>query len=333
MNARELVYKTLEFDRPERVPRQLWASPWASLNYPEELKRINADFPADIGGPKVIYAAPPKRIGQQYRIGTYVDEWGCMFENIQDGVHGEVKEPLIKTWDDAANVRVPVELLSFDKAAVNESCRQSENFIIAGCNPRPFERIQFMRSSENIYMDFYEHPSELKALIKLVHDFNMKELDAWTDTAVDAISFMDDWGAQRALLIAPGMWREFFLPLYKDYISLAHAKGKKAFMHSDGYIIDIIPDLIDAGLDALNSQLFCMGLENLSPFKGRITFWGEIDRQHILPEGPVEVVKKAVRDVKHHLYANGGVIAQCEFGPGAKPEHVYAVFEEWGVAL
>jgi hypothetical protein len=83
------------------------------------------------------------------------------------------------------------------------------------------------------------------------------------------------------------------------------------------------------GLDAINAQLFCMGLEKLKPFKGQITFWGEIDRQHLLSTGTTKEVAAAVRQVKETLYQDGGVIAQCEFGPGANPENVYTVFETW----
>ena len=56
-------------------------------------------------------------------------------------------------------------------------------------------------------------------------------------------------------------------------------------MHSDGNILKIYPQLIELGLDAINSQIFCMGVENLEPFAGKITFWGEMDRQHLLVNG------------------------------------------------
>jgi hypothetical protein len=101
-------------------------------------------------------------------------------------------------------------------------------------------------------------------------------------------------------------------------------------MHSDGYILDILPDLIELGLDAINAQIFCMGVEKLGArCKGKITFWGEIDRQYLLPYGTAEEVISAVKSVHKTLYENGGVIAQCEFGPGAKPDNVYLVFETW----
>lgn len=93
--------------------------------------------------------------------------------------------------------------------------------------------------------------------------------------------FMDDWGSMHSLLVSPDMWRARFQPLYEDYIRIAHDAGKKVFMmHSDGNITAIYEDLVEMGVDALNSQLFCMDIEELGRrFKGRITFWGEIDRQ------------------------------------------------------
>ena len=74
---------------------------------------------------------------------------------------------------------------------------------------------------------------------------------------------MDDWGTQISLLINPQIWREIFKPMYKDYCDLAHSKNKYVFFHSDGFIEQIYPDLVEIGVDAINSQLFCMDIENL----------------------------------------------------------------------
>ena len=118
--------------------------------------------------------------------------------------------------------------------------------------------------------------------------------------------------------------------LYKDYCDLTKAHDKFIFMHSDGYITEIIEDLVEIGVDAINSQLFCMDMKELKNLvKGKVTFWGEIDRQQLLPYGSRQEIENAVSEVWRELYAEGGVIAQCEFGLGAKPENVYAVFETW----
>ena len=93
---------------------------------------------------------------------------------------------------------------------------------------------------------------------------------------------------------------------------------------------DACRDLIEVGVHALKSQVTCMGGEELGRrFRGRLTFWGEVDRQEVLHRGSAADVERAVRDMREHLWADGGVIAQCEFGPGAQPENVIGVFRAW----
>ena len=162
-----------------------------------------------------------------------------------------------------------------------------------------------------------------------MHDFYCKLLTVWAQTEITGLFIMDDWGSQKNLLINPTIWAEIFKPMYRDYIDIAHKYGKKIKMHSDGNILEIIPQLIDIGLDTVNAQVFCIGVEKLKQFKGQITFWGEIDRQHLLPHGSLEEIKNAVILLKENLWNNGGCVAHCEFGPGAKPENVYQVFKTW----
>lgn len=178
-------------------------------------------------------------------------------------------------------------------------------------------------------MDLMDPPKEMLEFMERMHDYYCRLLTKWAQTDVDALMYMDDWGSQQSLLISPELWKKFFKPMYRDYIDIAHKHGKKMFMHSDGYILAIIPELIDMGLDAVNSQIFCMGVENLAQFKGKITFWGEIDRQHLIPHGTPEQIEQAVHSVYDTLWDNGGCIAQCEFGPGANPDNVRKIFDTW----
>lgn len=328
---RQLVYQTLDCAGPPRVARHLWTLPWAGMHHAAALARLQQEFPDDIVAPTAILRTPPRTQGRQYEVGVYVDEWGCAFTNYQRGVIGEVKQPLIcgEHWEDAAKLRLPVELLSVDRAAVNAFCRQSDRFVMGGMNVNPFERMQWLRGSEQLYLDMaVRSPGMLSTLAK-VHAFNCELLTVLAKTEVDALSVFDDWGAQRSLLVSPAMWMEMYKPLYREYVAIAHGHGKRLFMHSDGYTLDIIPHLIEIGVDAANLQLFCIGLDKLRPFAGKITFWGEIDRQCLLARATVAEVADAVQAVKDTLWANGGCIAQCEFGAGARPANVHAVFETW----
>ncbi len=330
LSSRELVVSALELQSPHRTPRQLWTLPWAERNYPSELAAIQLKYPDDILKCPPFLKKPLKTSGDEYSPGLFVDEWGCRFESRQEGVIGEVKEPLLKDWKDLDIVRPPAERLSVDSAKVDDFCRTSDAFVYSSPLIRPFELLQFIRGPENLYLDLAERPDELFVLIHRIHAFFKEELELWASTEVDALFFADDWGSQKSLLVSPVLWREVFKPLYRDYAGIAHRNGKYAFMHSDGYITDIFPDLIEIGVDAVNSQIFCMDVADLGRrFAGRITFWGEIDRQHLLPYGTPATVAAAVRTANAALSRSGGVIAQCEFGIGARPENVAAVFETW----
>ena len=333
MTPRELVKATLEFrNTAGRVPRQLWTLPCAIRDYPQTMEQLRRAYPDDIvTAPAVLSQNTPVQ-GDPYAVGVSIDDWGCTFVNIQEGHIGEVKDLLVREWDwsDAERrVHIPEELLSFDPEAVNTFCRSTDQFVMAGECPRPFEQLQFIRTTEELYMDLLDPPPAMLAFLDRMHDFYCRWVEKWAQTDVDGIMMMDDWGAQSNLLIPPELWVKYFKPLYRDYIEIAKRYGKKTFMHSDGHTLAIYPHLIELGLDALNSQIFCMGLENLQAFRGEITFWGEIDRQHLLPfETPAEI-DRAVREVYERLWDNGGCIAQCEFGPGAKPENVLQVFRSW----
>jgi uroporphyrinogen decarboxylase len=334
MNSRKLVKDTLEYGSPARIPRNLWTLPWAQEHFPDELARIQERFPDDTTTSPGFLRQPPRVSGSQYKTGTFIDEWGCIFESVHSGVIGEVKIPFLQNWEQLDNLHTPDEFFTVDIDQVNAFCRQTDRFVFAGACPRPFERAQFLRRSDNLYMDIADNLDSVKALLHKLHEFYLKELEIWVHTEVDAVNFMDDWGTQRSLLISPHLWRQVFKPLYKDYIDLAHAHGKYIFMHSDGYTTDIIPDLIELGLDAFNTQIFCMDIEDLGQkHAGMLTFWGEIDRQHLLPFGSTADIRTAVQRVYNAFYRQGGVIAQCEFSAGTQPANVYTVFKTWEALL
>ncbi len=333
--SREIVRKTLTFDNPERLPRHTWILPWAHSHYPAEIKELGQKYPDDIVTAPNVYQKSPVAKGDPYAIGSCVDEWGCEFENIQKGVIGEVKKAAVADAGDLSTLHVPYETLPADTDAarrtVNEFCASTDKFVLANCCPRPWERLQFLRGTVEAMMDIMTPEGGVKRLLAEIHKFYMAELEFWVTTDVDAVMFMDDWGSQNSLLIPPPLWVEFFKPLYKDYSDIAHKNGKFIFMHSDGHITAIYPHLVEIGIDALNSQLFCMDMAELAKIaKGKLTFWGEIDRQHILPSPNTQDARDAVRKVASHLYdPAGGIMAQFEITPGSNIKNVFAIYDEW----
>lgn len=331
MTPRERVCRTLRFEKPDRTPRDLWVLPAASMKYQPEIEEVLREFPPDFERPPYTPARMDCQRGNSGIDLEYVDEWGSGWQAKQPGVIGEVISPRIKSWSDLSTFSPPFEILGKGMEQVNEACARSDKFILASSVQRPFERMQFLRGTQNLFMDLAYGVKEVYQLRDMVHDYYLQEITHWAKTDVDALMFMDDWGTQKALLISPQMWREVFKPLYRDYANVAKEHGKFIFMHSDGHIESIYQDLIELGISAVNSQLFCMDIERIGrDYGGKITFWGEIDRQNLLPFGREDQVRQGVRRVLNSFsHIDGGLIAQCEWGPDVCKANVRAVFDEF----
>lgn len=328
MTSRERVKKVLNFEEVDKIPIENVYDKY----HPD--RELADRYPTDVDSPEYKYGNGKKRgvIGNK---GTWVDEWGCVWEAAEEGVKGEIKNPLLTEWSALDTFQPPWDVLKeADLSMVNKCCEQSDKFMMVFWDTAasPFQRMQFLRGTENLFMDLAYGDMEVFKLRDMVHEYYIKQLEMWVNTDVDAIHIEDDWGTQQSLLISPQLWREFYKPLYKDYCDLAHSKGKHVLMHSDGFIMDIIPDLIEIGVDAINSQLFCMDIEKLAElYHGKIAFWGEIDRQYILPFGTEQEARDAVQRVAKAFlkYKRTGIIGQCARGKGIRKDNVFAVYDEW----
>jgi uroporphyrinogen decarboxylase len=335
MESRERVIRTLKFNCPDRLAVDLWILPATFLQYGKAVEELLETYERDIAavtGPLDIPANP-----KAYEIGSYTDDWGCAWTNLQAGIIGEVKKPVFDTFDQIDAYRSPVG--KFQKQWQEywpeldrkiSGLRDQGKFILGGWISI-FEKMQFLRGTENLYCDLAEQSDEFFKLAEMVMDFYREYLKAWLETDVDGITFGDDWGSQRALLISPNLWKKIFKPMYQELFEMIKAKGKYIFFHSDGYIMDLYPELIELGVNAINSQLWCMGVEKVAEkFAGKITFWGEISRQNILPKGTPEEVRAAAETMKKYLFVNGGgLIGQSETGRDVPLENIRALLTCW----
>jgi uroporphyrinogen decarboxylase len=331
MTGRERVIRTLTFTHPDRIPRDLWFLPGITMFRKDDLDYILSKYPTDFTRPAFSYGKSHLAQGVPFVKGKYIDEWGCEWEVKEDGLIGEVKTPRFKDLSEVYNFTPPYELLeNADLSKVNDDCKNTDKFVLISPGVNLFERMQFLCGTENLFIHLAYKEKEIFILRDILHEFFLRMIKLWCETQVDGIALADDWGSQKSLLISPNTWRTFLKPLYAEYCELIHRYNKFVFFHSDGNIEEIFSDLIEIGVDAINSQLFCMDIRKLAKYKGKITFWGEIDRQRILPFGTTEEVKSAVRYVKDILYTpEGGIIAQCEIGLNVPIENVIAVFEAW----
>lgn len=337
MTGRERVLRALNFEPTDRVPMDIWVLPAARLAHGEAFAQLQKRYEDRIDIMSFVGPFDHGFTPEYYMVGTFTDPWGSVWRNLQPGVVGEVKQPVFADYEAMRGYVSPkAEFLrqwEQHKPALEQQLREARKtgkFLIGGW-VSVFERLQFLRGTEDLYCDIALEEPELFALIDLVMDFLRVYVDAWAQMDVDAIPFGDDWGTQISLLISPVTWVKLFQPLYQELFDRIHAAGKKVFFHSDGYIFDLYPHFIEMGVDAINSQLWCMGVEKVAgQFAGKITFWGEISRQNTLPNGTPEDVKASARKMMQLLRVNGGgLIGQSEMNRDVPLANVQAFYEAW----
>jgi len=335
MTSRELVIKTLNHEPTPRVPRDLWL-PLGDAIDADELAEMNIRYPSDIIHPDI---APPhgkRSQGKPNKPGDFTDAWGSVWHVAQTGAAPILKHAPLSEAGKAAAYQPPTELLDRARfSKVNKSCQSTNRFVLALSEVRPFDRLRYLRGEETALVDLARGTKDIRNLLAMLHDFACKELELWAETDVDGVIFRDDWGTVDDLLVAPEMWRTMFRPLYRQYCDILHAKDKFVFFQSNGYILDIFSDLIKTGIDAIHSQTHLMDVERLAKrFRGRVTFWGEMDPARFRNPGKIEEFREAVLATRRALdFGAGGVIAQCLWEPDVRIQTIAAFFEQWLVPL
>jgi uroporphyrinogen decarboxylase len=150
-------------------------------------------------------------------------------------------------------------------------------------------------------------------------------------TDVDAIRYGDDWGFQDRLMVRPEVWRSTYKRHYAKLYGTARGIGLVVAIHSCGNITDILPDLIDIGVQVVHPlQPEAMDVEHCRREYGRhLTFWGGLGSQSTLPRGTVADVRDEVRR-RLDLFRDGGyILAPAGAAPAETPaENIAAIVEE-----
>ena len=174
-----------------------------------------------------------------------------------------------------------------------------------------FERSWCLRGYESVLMDFYYREKEVNYLLDGITDFNIELSKKIINLEiVDGLYTGDDFGTQRSMMMSPKTWRKFFKKRYKKMWEVYKDKSLPVFHHSCGNLLEIIPDLIEIGLDVLSPvQPEAMNPEILSKKFGKdLSFLGGISTQNTLPFGTPQKVRSEIIDRIRVLGRNNGYI-------------------------
>ncbi len=311
MDSREVVRRTVLFQSPPRLARDL-PEPYGS-----DFSLVSMNPSPD--------ERPPEGI----------DEWGAVWENIGVSSLGQVKDYPLKDWSHFGDLRIP-DIRDPRRWRSVEGAREwaGDRFLL-GSGISIYERVHFIRGLENTWADIHTAPDRLGELLDILVEMNLVAIERYAAAGVDGFIFCDDWGLQDRLMISPASWRALWKPRYARIYRAAHEAGLLTFLHSCGYIVDILDDLIEVGLDVIHmDQQENMGLELLGRrFGGRITFFSCVDIQNTMVRGTLEDIRRYCRRMAElRGRPEGGFVPRWYTDPtgaGHRPEAIAAMCEEF----
>ena len=189
------------------------------------------------------------------------------------------------------------------------------------------EALMRLQAGDEVLLEFNRRQGEYAEAL-------LRRACAGAKGAADIFWLMDDVGTQQGLMMAPDLWRAHFKELLSRQVAVIHEHGMIALFHSCGAIADILPDLVEIGMDAvLPFQTTARGMdpETISArFGGRIAFYGGMDVQHLLTFGTEEDVRREVRRNLDCFAGSGGYIVANSHHcvTDIQPRNVCAMLDE-----
>jgi uroporphyrinogen decarboxylase len=328
MNSRERTFLALEHKLGDRIPIDFWATSAVAdrleTKYGKPYSEILDEFGVDLR-----YIDGPDYIGPPLAPGT--DIWGVERTAVVAGSTGQAESYSEATAAPLDNATTPAEIESyhhwpnadmFDYSVIEAQCDSilNQNRVVVFMGDRlnrvaQLKPAMYLRGTEKIFLDLALQPEMAETIFTRIKTFYLEYLQRILEAArgkIDIVMTGDDFGAQNSLLISANMWRKFIKPGFTEYLDLIRRHDTISMHHSCGSVVDIIPDMIESGLDVLQSiqpETKGMSLENLAHlFGNRLCFQGGISIQKTMPYGTREQIRREVKSNADIARKSGGYI-------------------------
>jgi uroporphyrinogen decarboxylase len=344
MTPRERWRAVLAGEKPDRTPADFWGTAELTARLLRDLECADESaLYARLGLDKCIHLVPghPTVGKDDWHMPSHYKIWhiGTTLVSYGDGL-GQYEEAVSHPLAEADSI---ADLEQFDwptadiwdYSHLREQCLQwPDNPILCGSS-EPFYLYCRLRGMERSLADLIENPEFAEALLEHIYAVDSAVFKRILDEVGDLIDLVyvaEDLGTQQSLLMSPRLFRRFLKPRMAGLIDLAHSYGVKVMHHDDGAIRQVIPDLIEAGVDILNPvQWRCTGMDReglARDFGDRLVFHGGVDNQHTLPFGTVDdVCREVAENIRAFKDTKGYIVAPCHHMQANTPtENIVALY-------
>lgn len=309
MTPRERILQSVQFQDTDIVPYHITFTGDAHAKMVQYYG--DEHFEGKIGNHMAILSHRKAFPWKQLSPGHLEDEWGVHWNRTVDKDIGVIENQILPErnlngWE-PPHPENPM-LLERYPAFISDN---QDKFRVASLGFSLFERSWSLRGMENMLMDMIEAPEFVHELLGRITEYNLAQIDFTVKKDVDCIMLGDDWGSQSGLIMGPGPWREFIKPCLAKMYGRIRDAGKYVMIHSCGDVKSLFPELVECGLNIFNPfQPETMDpYETKSEFQGRLSFYGGISVQRLLPFGTPDEVRAETLKLARTLGKGGGYIA------------------------
>jgi len=322
MTSLERVRKAIHFDSPDRMPHYL---PDGKEN-------------------DILWLWPTMPVRQGWTLEAdgkerKINAWGTVYERMSGTAldHGQKCKIAIPDITRHEECVFPDFLKPEYFTGNRERIRANSDKYCLGVMPYSSlnEGVHNLTELDQMFCAYYESPQKLKSLIQRLADAQMQSIRILADIGCHGVMAYDDWGLQDRQMVSDELIEEFFMPVYRRNWGYAHELGMEVWMHSCGYVLDLLPRFHEWGLDVIQlDQQENMGLDALNEkVGGRLAFWCPVDIQKTMITGTPDDVRTYVRKLRATLGDhNGGLISMAYSTPAAvahSPANLAAMCDEF----
>lgn len=345
MTSRERVYAALRRTPADRVPVFMWFHPSTARRL-AALLELPADRVAEAMGNDICQTWVNNNYAMEGVVhecegDAHEDFWGVRW--VKRGEFNQI-EGFPLAGADAAGMlayRFPSERMEFLLERMAPVLRQrGDRFIGVDVSPCVFEMYWRLRGMEETMFDLVAERGMAEAMLARCADFSvMLSVAACERYEVDWLWLGDDVAGQQGLMMSPSLWRDLIKPQLKRVADIGTRRALPVAYHCCGALRDIVPDLIEIGVEILNPvQCNCAGMDPLSlkrEFGRDLTFMGGVDTQGVLPNGTADAVRTATARLIEGMTTDGGgyiLAASHTIPPETPDENIFAMYEVAGIS-
>jgi len=335
----ENYLKAMFFQSPDWIPTTVSIMPATWLKYGPAVEEIVLQHPK-LFPSYHIGAFEALSLPRQYQAGRWVDNWGTVWDNIEQGLdsHPVDDEAPLRDWSRLEGYRAPdpetaddwVGPVDWQERARRLAQARQQGELAAGSlnHGFMFMRLHYLRGYANLMLDIATGEPRLGQLVALVRDRAVAIVRRWLELGAEIIFAGDDMGTQKALPISPASWRRYIKPGYQAIVAPCKEAGIPFYLHSDGHILEIIPDLVECGVTAINPQIRANSLEGIKEVaKGKVCINLDLDRQ-LFPFASKTEIQEHIRTAVEALNSpRGGLMLMAECEPDVPLENIRTICE------